>query len=227
MSKIIITVDGFSSCGKSTLARELATKLQYVFVDSGAMYRAITLFFLREKIDFNKEDEIITALKKIELRFKFNANTSISDMYLNDENVEIQIREMNVNEYVSEVSTIKQVRNFAVAQQQKMGVDKGVVMDGRDIGTAVFPNAELKLFITAKPEIRAERRFKELEQKGINISIEEVRNNLEKRDFIDSTREISPLKKADDAIVIDNSFLTREEQLEEVLSLALEIIGKS
>lgn len=227
MSKIIITVDGFSSCGKSTLARQLAAELHYVFIDSGAMYRAITLFFLRGGINLNNEAEIISALSKIELYFKFNAHTNISDMYLNNENIETLIREMQVSNYVSEVSTIKQVREFAVAQQQKMGIEKGIVMDGRDIGTAVFPNAELKFFITANPDIRAERRFKELQMKGINISLQEVKLNLEKRDLIDSTREISPLKKADDAIVIDNSFLTKDEQLNKALLLAKEKINQN
>lgn len=225
MSKIIITVDGFSSCGKSTLARQLAKQLKYVFIDSGAMYRAITLYFLREDIDINNTIAITEALSKINLQFKFNTETQISDMYLNNENVEKQIREMAVSEKVSEVSTLKLVRDFAVSQQQKMGEEKGIVMDGRDIGTAVFPNAELKLFITANPEIRVERRYKELTLKGDNISKQEVKENLEKRDLIDSTREISPLRKADDAIVIDNSFLTRDEQLEKALQLVSERIN--
>lgn len=225
MSKIIITVDGFSSCGKSTLARQLAKQLKYVFIDSGAMYRAITLYFLREDIDINNSIVIAEALSKINLQFKFNTETQISDMYLNNENVEKQIREMAVSEKVSEVSTLKLVRDFAVSQQQKMGEEKGIVMDGRDIGTAVFPNAELKLFITANPEIRVERRYKELTLKGDNISKQEVKENLEKRDLIDSTREISPLRKADDAIVIDNSFLTRDEQLEKALQLVSERIN--
>lgn len=220
MQPIIITLDGYSSCGKSTLARALAQQLNYVFIDSGAMYRAITLYFLRNHIDWTNQQAVVDALQEINLQFHYNPNTGSSDMYLNDENVEALIRDMLVSERVSDIAAIKEVREFAVAQQQAMGTKKGIVMDGRDIGTTVFPNAELKLFITADPVVRVERRFKEMLAKNPNITIEEVKDNLEMRDYIDSHREVSPLRKADDAIVLDNSNLTREEQLAEALKLA-------
>jgi cytidylate kinase len=220
MQPIIITLDGYSSCGKSTLARALAQELNYVFIDSGAMYRAITLYFLRHHIDWSNQEAVVAALAEINLQFHYNPNTGSSDIYLNDENVEALIRDMLVSERVSDVAAIKEVREFAVAQQQEMGKRKGIVMDGRDIGTTVFPNAELKLFITADPVVRVERRFKEMVAKNPNITIEEVKDNLEMRDYIDSHREVSPLRKADDAIVLDNSNLTREEQLAEALQLA-------
>jgi CMP/dCMP kinase len=222
MQKIIITIDGFSSCGKSTLAKQLAKKLNYVFVDSGAMYRAITLFFLRNHIDWYNQEAVKKALEEIDLDFRYNEQTGDSQMYLNEENVEQLIRDMLVSENVSEVSTIKEVRAFAVAQQQKLGKRKGIVMDGRDIGTTVFPKAELKLFVTADPAVRVERRFKELYEKNPDITIEEVKNNLEMRDYIDSNREVSPLRKAPDALVLDNSNLTREEQLKAALQWAKE-----
>jgi cytidylate kinase len=222
MKKIIITLDGYSSCGKSTLARQLANELNYVFIDSGAMYRAITLYFLRNHVDWTKEDAIHKALTEITLDFQYNDLTGQSDMYLNDENVEALIRDMLVSEHVSEVAALKEVREFAVAQQQKMGEKKGIVMDGRDIGTTVFPNAELKIFVTADPAIRVERRFKELYAKNPNITVEEVKTNLEMRDYIDSNREFSPLRKAEDAVDLDNSQLTREEQLALALKWAKE-----
>ena len=224
MKKIIITLDGFSSCGKSTLARQLANELNYVFIDSGAMYRAITLYFLRQHIDWQNETEAVKALGKVSLDFRYNPITGNSDMYLNDENVEALIRDMLVSENVSAVSALKAVREFAVAQQQQMGKKKGIVMDGRDIGTTVFPHAELKIVVTADPAVRVERRFKELFAKNPNITIEEVKNNLEMRDYIDSNREFSPLRKAEDAIVLDNSNLTREEQLSLALKWAREKI---
>ncbi len=224
MRKIIITLDGFSSCGKSTLARQLANELNYVFIDSGAMYRAITLYFLRHRIDWNKTEEVVAALKQIVLDFQYNANSGKSDMYLNHEDVEVPIREMPVSDNVSAVSAVKEVREFAVAQQQLMGDKKGIVMDGRDIGTTVFPAAELKIFVMADPAIRVERRYKEMFEKNPNIRMEEVKNNLESRDYIDSHREVSPLRKAEDAIELDNSNLTREEQLEIVLKWAKKII---
>ena len=227
MRKIIITLDGFSSCGKSTLARQLANELNYVFIDSGAMYRAITLYFLRHRIDWNHQVEVLNALKNITLDFQYNAETGKSDMYLNHEDVEVFIREMQVSENVSAVSTVKEVREFAVAQQQLMGNKKGIVMDGRDIGTTVFPYAELKIFVVADPAVRVERRYKEMFEKNSNITIEEVKKNLESRDYIDSHREVSPLRKAADAIELDNSNLTREEQLEIVLKWAEEKINKS
>jgi CMP/dCMP kinase len=220
MRKIIIAVDGFSSCGKSTLAKALAKELSYVFIDSGAMYRAITLYFLREHINWNDEQAVLAALSNIKLHFDYNEDRGSSDIYLNDENVELIIRDMLVSENVSEVSTIKAVREFAVEQQQQMGKKKGIVMDGRDIGTTVFPYAQLKIFVTADNAVRVERRFKELYEKNPSITIEEVRNNLEMRDYIDSNREFSPLRKAEDAVVLDNTNLTREEQLKIALDLA-------
>jgi len=225
MKKIVIAVDGFSSCGKSTLAKALAKNLNYVFVDSGAMYRAITLYFLRERVDWENRDAVNAALQNITLDFEYNAEKGKSDMLLNEENVEVEIREMLVSEKVSDVSAVKEVREFAVAQQQKMGEKKGIVMDGRDIGTTVFPDAELKIFVTAAPEVRVERRFKQLYEINPSINIEDVKKNLEMRDYIDSHREVSPLRKADDAIVLDNSDLTREEQLAKALKLVKERIN--
>lgn len=222
MRPIIITLDGYSSCGKSTLARQLANQLNYVFIDSGAMYRAITLYFLRQHIDWKNTAKVKKALSAITLYFQYNPLTGQSDMFLNDENTEALIRDMLVSEHVSEVAAIKEVREFAVAQQQKMGEKKGIVMDGRDIGTTVFPNAELKIFVTADPAIRVERRFKELYERNPNITIEEVKNNLEMRDYIDSNREFSPLRQAADAVVLDNSNLSREEQLSIALGWAKE-----
>lgn len=214
MRKIIITIDGWSSCGKSTLAKQLAKTLHYVYIDSGAMYRAITLYFLRNMVDWTKEKQVTDALKNIELEFIPNEKSGEAEIYLNGENVEYLIRDLIIAEKVSEVATIKAVRTFAVAQQRKMGEKKGIVMDGRDIGTVVFPKAELKIFMTADNAIRVERRFRELYAKNPNITIEEVKNNLEMRDYIDSHREISPLKKAEDAVVLDNSYITPEQQLE-------------
>lgn len=220
--KIIITIDGWSSCGKSTLAKQLAKKLGYVYVDSGAMYRAITLYFLRNHIDWTDKKEVHAALKEIHLDFHFNEKNETTEIYLNDENVEYVIRDLVIAEKVSDVAAIKEVRSFAVAQQQKMGEKKGIVMDGRDIGTVVFPKAELKIFMTADNAVRVERRFKELYEKNPNITIEEVKNNLEMRDYIDSNRAVSPLRKADDAIVLDNTNLTEVEQFQKALSWAKE-----
>jgi len=211
--KIIVTIDGWSSCGKSTLAKQLAKDLGYVYVDSGAMYRAITLFFLRNHIDWTDTHEINAALKNIKIEFRFNHITQQSEIFLNGENVEYVIRDLVIAEKVSEIAAIKEVRTFAVAQQQKMGKQKGIVMDGRDIGTTVFPDAELKIFMTADIVTRVERRYKEMFEKNPNVTIEEVKTNLEMRDYIDSHREISPLYKAADAIELDNTFLSIEEQL--------------
>src|SRR5215203_1115069 len=205
MKKIIVTIDGWSSCGKSTLAKQLAKKLGYIYVDSGAMYRAITLYFLRNHVDWTDTKEVKKALKDITLEFHYNAASESSEIYLNGENVEYVIRDLVVAEKVSEIAAIKEVREFAVAQQQQMGRRKGIVMDGRDIGTVVFPKAELKIFMTADNTVRVERRFHELYEKNPNVTLEEVKANLEMRDYIDSHREISPLKKADDAIVLDNT----------------------
>ncbi len=225
MRPIIITLDGFSSCGKSTLARQLANELNYVFIDSGAMYRAITLYFIRQHVNRESAESIHEALGEISLDFRYNANTGQSDIYLNDENAEALIRDMLVSENVSEVAALKEVREFAVAQQQKMGEKKGLVMDGRDIGTTVFPHAELKIFVTADPAVRVARRFKELYERNPNITIEEVQRNLEMRDYIDSNREFSPLRKAEDAVILDNTDLTKEEQLALALQWAQAKMG--
>jgi cytidylate kinase len=216
-NKIIIAIDGWSSCGKSTLAKQLAKELGYLYIDSGAMYRAITLYFLRNHIDWTNDEKVKDALANVTLEFRANNKTNDSEIYLNEENVEYVIRDLLVAEKVSEVAAIKDVRSFAVAQQQKMGEEKGIVMDGRDIGTTVFPNAELKIFMTADNAVRVERRFKELFDKNPNITIEEVKANLEMRDYIDSHREISPLQKAHDAEVIDNTNLTQTQQLQKAL----------
>jgi len=219
MKKIIITIDGWSSCGKSTLAKHLAKSLGYVYIDSGAMYRAITLFFLRNHIDWTDLEKTSEALKQVELDFVYNRKSLQSEMYLNDENVEYYIRDLVVAEKVSEVATIAAVRTYAVTQQQKMGEGKGIVMDGRDIGTTVFPEAELKIFMTADILIRVERRFKEMFVKNPNVTFEEVKHNLETRDYIDSNREVSPLRMATDAILLDNTLMTMEEQLDFALKL--------
>jgi cytidylate kinase len=210
--KIIITIDGWSSCGKSTLAKQLATALGYVYIDSGAMYRAITLYFLRNHIDWTDEKEVVIALENIILDFQFNPKSKQSEIILNGENVEYVIRDLVIAEKVSDVAAIKEVRIFAVAQQQLMGDKKGIVMDGRDIGTTVFPKAELKIFMTADSSVRVERRFKEFFEKNPNITVDEVKSNLELRDYIDSNREISPLRKANDAYVLDNTMMSMEEQ---------------
>lgn len=223
--KIIITIDGWSSCGKSTLAKQLAKALGYVYVDSGAMYRAITLYFLRNHIDWTDKKEVIAALKEIQLEFHFNPKNETSEIYLNDENVEYVIRDLVIAEKVSDVAAIREVREYAVEQQQKLGKKKGIVMDGRDIGTVVFPHAELKIFMTADNAVRVERRFKELYEKNPNITIEEVKNNLEMRDYIDSHREISPLRKAADAIELDNTNLTEEQQFQRAYAWVKEKIN--
>jgi CMP/dCMP kinase len=223
--KIIIAIDGFSSCGKSTLAKALAKALSYVFIDTGAMYRAVALYFMRNEIAFDNITAIEKAIQSIQLHFVFNETTGKSDMYLNGENVEAAIREMKVSQKVSEVAAIPAVRDFAVAQQQAMGIEKGIVMDGRDIGTVVFPTAELKIFVTADPLVRAERRFKELQATQPSITMQEVAENLSHRDLIDSTREHSPLKQAEDALVLDNTHLNQEEQFTIALNWAKERIS--
>lgn len=219
MKKIIITIDGWSSCGKSTLARQLARALGYVYIDSGAMYRAITLYFLRNHIDWTNEDKVKEALAEIHLHFEYNDKTEQSEMFLNNENVEFVIRDLVVAEKVSEVAAIGAVRTFAVAQQQKMGEKKGIVMDGRDIGTTVFPHAELKLFMTADIPVRVERRYKEMLEKNPNVTREEVAANLKMRDDIDSHREVSPLRMATDAILLDNTTIDAMAQLDIALNL--------
>ena len=224
--KIIITIDGWSSCGKSTLAKQLAKELGYVYVDSGAMYRAITLYFLRNNIDFAEKKEVKEALKSITLEFVFNPKSNSSEIFLNGENVEYLIRDLIIAEKVSDVAAIKEVREFAVAQQQQMGTKKGIVMDGRDIGTVVFPKAELKIFMTADNAVRVQRRFKELYEKNPNVTIEEVKDNLEMRDYIDSHRQVSPLRMAKDAIGLDNTNVTEKEQFNKALEWAKTIISE-
>jgi len=228
-SKIIIAIDGHSSCGKSTISKQLAQRLKYNYIDTGAMYRAVTLFALRNKLINGQtvdKDALIAQLPKIKITFRYNESEQKSDTYLNDENVETEIRELRVANHVSPVATIKEVREAMVALQQEMGKNKGIVMDGRDIGTVVFPQAELKLFITASAEIRAQRRFDELTAKGSTVDYNEILNNVVQRDHIDSTRDESPLRKANDALELDNSFLTREEQLNWVLEKVKAIINE-
>jgi cytidylate kinase len=222
--KIIITIDGWSSCGKSTLAKQLAEKLRYTYIDSGAMYRAITLYFLRNHVDWTDSKAVVKALTEIHIEFVQNEGNKTSEIILNGENVEYLIRDLVVAEKVSEVAAIKEVRDFAVKQQQALGTKRAIVMDGRDIGTVVFPEAELKIFMTADNAVRVERRFRELYAKNPNISIEEVKNNLEMRDYIDSHREISPLTKAADALVLDNSNLTTQEQYQLAMKWAAKAI---
>lgn len=215
MSNIIIAIDGFSSCGKSTLAKQIAKSLHYRYIDTGAMYRATALFLLRTQIDIYHPELVAQSLKDIHIDFRVNKQTQSQDTYLNGENVEEEIRvNPRVVSIVSDVSAISEVRRFLVKQQQKMGSEKGIVMDGRDIGTVVFPNAELKIFVTADPIVRAQRRWDELKEKGQTTTFEEVLANLEKRDHIDSTRADSPLKQADDALLLDNSNMTREAQFD-------------
>lgn len=220
--KIIIAIDGYSSCGKSTLAKDLAEQMHYAYVDTGAMYRAITLYFLRENVSIKNMEEVTEALKNINLHFEVQPESNRNEIILNGENVSRAIRDMIVAEKVSAVAAIREVRVFAVSQQQKMGKHKGLVMDGRDIGTVVFPDAELKIFMTADPEIRVTRRFKELYANNPDITLDEVRHNLEMRDYIDSNREESPLRKAKDARVLDNSEMGREEQLKLALKWVTE-----
>ena len=219
--KIIVAIDGHSSCGKSTIAKAVAARFGYIFIDSGAMYRAVTLFALRNQLiadgEVNRE-KLISMLPQIKIEFRYNPEIQKSDTYLNDENVEDEIRQLPVSQHVSPVATIAEVREAMVRLQQEMGKNKGIVMDGRDIGTVVFPDAELKLFVTATPEIRAKRRFDELTAKGETVSLPEILENVVERDRIDSTREVSPLRKADDALILDNSNLTREEQLNWVIT---------
>ncbi len=223
MKKITIAVDGYSSCGKSTMAKQLAKATGYIYVDSGAMYRAVTLAALRHRLfsDSGKIDE--DGLKKVldgmSISFRLNKATGLPETYLNGENVENEIRSMEVSSHVSPIAVLPFVRATLVAQQQRMGQEKGIIMDGRDIGTTVFPHAEMKVFVTASPEIRAHRRFDELKAKGREAPYEEILANVKQRDYIDSHREVSPLRQADDAVVLDNSNLTREEQLEWLLSL--------
>ncbi|KLT67889.1 (d)CMP kinase [Flavobacterium sp. ABG] len=227
MKKITIAIDGFSSTGKSTLAKQLAKELEYVYVDTGAMYRAVALFAMQNQLigpEFFDKTGLVDFLPKIQLEFKFNADLGFAEMYLNDENVEKQIRTIEVSSYVSKVAEISEVRAKLVEQQKEMGKNKAIVMDGRDIGTVVFPNAELKIFMTASAETRAQRRFDELQEKGDAVSYEEVLKNVVERDYIDTHRADSPLVIADDAIEIDNSYLDREEQFSAVLELVNDVV---
>ncbi len=227
MKNITIAIDGFSSTGKSTIAKELATKLKYVYVDSGAMYRAVTLYAMNHKLiseEIFLKEQLIDALDNINLAFKFNAALGFGEIYLNEVNVETEIRNMKVSRLVSKVAEVPEVRKKLVEQQQQMGINKSVVMDGRDIGTVVFPDAELKIFMTASAEKRAKRRFDEFLDRGEQVTFDETLKNVEYRDHIDTTRKDSPLVKAQDAIEIDNSTLTRKEQFEKVYKLALKII---
>lgn len=222
MKKITIAIDGFSSTGKSTVAKQLAQRLGYVFIDTGAMYRAVTYFAMQHHFiseNYFDKDKLIAALPSINLKFEFNTVLGFGEMYLNDKNVEKEIRTIEVSNHVSKVAEISEVRAKLVEQQQQMGKNKGIVMDGRDIGTVVFPDAELKIFMTASPSTRAQRRFDELQQKGETVTYEEVLKNVEERDYIDTHREDSPLIKAIDAIEIDNSQISRDEQFERVITL--------
>jgi len=225
MKKITIAIDGFSSTGKSTLAKQLAKELGYVYVDTGAMYRAVAYFAMQHNLVSETHLDkagLIAQLSNINLRFQFNPTLGFAEMYLNNKNIETQIRTIEVSRMVSKVAEISEVRAKLVEQQQAMGKDKGIVMDGRDIGTVVFPDAELKLFMTAGSKTRAQRRFDELVEKGQHITFEDVLQNVEERDYIDTHREDSPLVKADDAIEIDNSSLSKKEQFEIVLQLVKE-----
>lgn len=219
--KIIIAIDGHSSCGKSTVAKEIAKQLNYIFIDTGAMYRAVTLYCLRNNLISNGKVDIpklIANLDKIKVAFRLNPLTQHNDIWLNGENVEQEIRLLEVSQNVSPVAAVAEVRHLLVALQQEMGKSKGIVMDGRDIGTVVFPDAELKIFMTAQPDVRAKRRYDELTAKGEKVSFEAIKANIIERDRYDETREESPLRKAEDAIILDNSFMSREEQLTWVLS---------
>ena len=230
MKKIIIAIDGYSSTGKSTVAKQLARALGYVYVDTGAMYRAVTLFAMRNQFigeDFFQKEKLIESLADVQLNFHFNAEKGFAEMYLNGENVEQEIRTMEVSNFVSQVATIPEVRKKQVQQQHELGKEKGIVMDGRDIGTVVFPNAELKLFMTASAQTRTQRRFEELQQKGENVTFDEVLQNVKSRDQIDTSRKDSPLIKAKDAVVIDNSEMSLDEQFEKILSLAKNSIEKA
>lgn len=228
--KITIAIDGFSSTGKSTLAKQLAKHLGYIYVDTGAMYRAVAFFAMQNNlISVNSFDkiELVNKLKDIVLEFKFNSELGFAEMYLNGQNVEKEIRTIEVSGFVSKVAEISEVRSKLVEQQQEMGKNKAIVMDGRDIGTVVFPDAELKVFMTASAATRAQRRYDELLQKGDSVTYEEVLKNVEERDYIDTHREDSPLVMADDAVEIDNSHLTREEQFGAVLDLVNAIIKEN
>jgi cytidylate kinase len=229
MKKIIVAIDGHSSCGKSTMAKDLASKIGYTYIDTGAMYRAVTLYALRHDLFYPcgniKLDELEAAMPDIHITFRFNEETRRPDTYLNGEYVENLIRGMEVSSHVSPIATVGFVREAMVAQQQEMGRAKGIVMDGRDIGTVVFPEAELKVFVTASAEVRAQRRYDELMAKGQPASFDEILENVKERDRIDSSREISPLRQADDAILLDNSNLTIPQQNEWLMEQYLRVVN--
>ncbi|WCO03048.1 (d)CMP kinase [Psychroserpens ponticola] len=230
MNKITIAIDGFSSTGKSTVAKRLAKALGYIYVDSGAMYRAVTLYAMQNdliKKDCFDKQQLIAQLKDIKISFKFNEELGFAEVYLNGQNVEKTIRTLEVSQFVSQVATVSEVREQLVFQQQNLGKDKGVVMDGRDIGTVVFPEAKLKLFMTASAEQRAQRRYDELIERGDDVKFDDVLKNVQSRDHIDSTREDSPLMKAEDAIEVDNSNLNLDEQFELIYNLAKDKISES
>jgi cytidylate kinase len=230
MKKIIVAIDGHSSCGKSTMAKDLASKIGYTYIDTGAMYRAVTLYALRHDLFYPcgniKLDELEAAMPDIHITFRFNEETRRPDTYLNGEYVENLIRGMEVSSHVSPIATVGFVREAMVAQQQEMGRAKGIVMDGRDIGTVVFPEAELKVFVTASAEVRAQRRYDELMAKGQPASFDEILENVKERDRIDSSREISPLRQADDAILLDNSNLTIPQQNEWLMEQYLRVVNE-
>ncbi len=229
MKKITIAIDGYSSCGKSTMAKDLAREISYVYVDTGAMYRAVTLFALQNGL-FGEDgsldaEQLQIEMERIQVTFKLNAETGRPETYLNDELVERDIRTMSVSSHVSVVAALPFVREALVRQQQRMGEDKGIVMDGRDIGTVVFPDAELKIFVTASPEVRAQRRYDELKQKGMAADYEDILHNVEQRDYLDTHREVSPLRQASDALLLDNSRLTIDEQKQWLLSQYHRVAG--
>lgn len=229
MKKITIAIDGYSSCGKSTMAKDLAKEIGYIYVDTGAMYRAVTLFALRHRLFADDgsvlADDLASRMGELHIGFRLNGETGRPDTYLNGELVERDIRTIEVSKHVSPVAALPFVRTAMVAQQQEMGRDKGIVMDGRDIGTTVFPEAELKVFVTASAEVRAQRRFDELAQKGMPADFDEILRNVEERDYIDTHREVSPLRKADDALLLDNSHLTIAEQRQWLLDRYHEVAG--
>lgn len=230
MKKITIAIDGFSSCGKSTMAKDLARELGYVYVDTGAMYRCVTLYALRHGL-FRTDGtinlpQLEAEIPNINISFKLNKETGRPDTYLNNENVESEIRTMEVSSRVSPIAAVPFVRAALVAQQQKMGEDKGIVMDGRDVGTVVFPNAELKIFVTASAEVRAQRRYDELKAKGMEADFDEILENVKQRDYIDSHREVSPMRKADDAIELDNSHISIAEQKQWLIEQYKRVCGE-
>lgn len=231
MKKIVIAIDGHSSCGKSTMAKQLAREVGYIFVDSGAMYRAVTLFALREGLinaeGATLEEELRRRMPEVKVSFRLDPETRLPRTLLNGEDVEDAIRSLEVSSHVSPIAALGFVREAMTALQQQMGEEKGIVMDGRDIGTAVFPNAELKIFVTASAEVRAQRRFDELQAKGMLASLEDILRNVQERDFIDSNREINPLRQAEDALVLDNSNLTREEQSAWLMERFKEAVSRS